>query len=404
MNSDLEFLADHVASVDGQRPERAAEVGERIRAARRRRTTAAGTAVVGLVLAVVMGGVWANRDTDASPPEPIKRPDQTKTVEPISDVRKLTYSDGSTIHWGDRTIDTGLEVYALYVTDNGVGFATADHKVWFTDLDSITQLGDLGVVDPFSYEFGFDQRSTLSSGNSGTLFAWYEVTDGEQSLVVYDTSDGSEVLRTEPVQGPHWNEQILAVLDDRVYSMCGARGDSCFVSGADHRVARYDLDTGERVLVPVKKYQADLRRHNRTVVVGANFASGEVLAGPGVTFRQEGRRWVAVRINAGSSAVESTSAFVTETAAPIDLKLPRRPADSQFLRIFQWLDDDTVAAWTSSRRPRSPVVQSHDWNQTYHPQAVFVCVLSTGRCELAAEGAGIDRIPGMPGRNAESLP
>ena len=199
MNGDLKYLAEHIASVDGQRPERAAEIGERIRVARRRRTTAAGTAVVGLVLAVVMGGVWANRDLDSGAPQPIKRPGQTKTAEPISDVRKLTYANGSTIHWGDQTIDTGLDLLALYVTDNGVGFTTTDRKVWFTDLEDITQIGDLGDADDGSYKFGFDQRLTLSSGTSGTLFAWYEVANDQQSLVVYDTSDGSEVLRTATV-------------------------------------------------------------------------------------------------------------------------------------------------------------------------------------------------------------
>ena len=401
MNGDLRFLADHIASVDGQRPERAAEIGERIRVARRRRTTAAGTAVVGLVLAVVMGGVWVNRDLDSRQPEPIKRPGQTKTVDPISDVRKLTYANGSTIHWGDQSIDTGLDLDALYVTDNGVGFTTTDRKVWFTDLEDITQIGDLGDADDASYKFGFDQRLTLSSGNSGTLFAWYEVANDQQSLVVYDTSDGSEVLRTEPLVNSDWGEQILAVFDNRIYSMCGGRGDLCIVSGAEHRLARYDLDTGERVLVPFTKYQADLRRHTRTLVVGDRFDSGEVLVGPGVSFARQGSRWAAVYSDADPP--EYTSAFVNETALPVDLKLPQQPADGQFLRISQWLDEDTVAAWTGNRRPPSPIFDFNDRNRTYDPKGLYVCVLSTGRCELAVDGAQVDLVPGAPGRGAQPL-
>lgn len=405
MNGDLRSLADHISSVDGQRPERLGEVGVRIRAARRRRTTAAGTAILGLVLIVLMGGVWTNRATDSSAPEPIKRPDQSKTVEPISDVRKLTYADGPTIHWGDQSIDTGLDLDALYVTDNGVGFTTTDRKVWFTDLDGITQLGDLGDADLTSYAFGFDHRLTLSTGNSGTLFAWYEVADDQQTLVVYDTSDGTEVLRQQ-VDNPYWKEQILAVIEHRIYVGCGGRGDLCFVShddwphqGTDPRLARYDLDTGERVLVPAKEYEADLRRQSRTLVVGDNFSSGQALPGPGLTFQQEVSQWSAIRVQDGVGP-ESTSAFVTETGLPIELRLTEQSADSEFVHISQWLDADTVAAWTGRRSPESPRLLSNDLRRTFDPKSLFVCVLSTGRCDLVAEATQVDLVPGVPGGGA----
>ena len=63
------------------------------------------------------------------------RPAETPTqIAPTS--RPLTYADGSTIHYGDQTVEAAGPVVELDLTDEGVAFRTADGQIWFTDGSS----------------------------------------------------------------------------------------------------------------------------------------------------------------------------------------------------------------------------------------------------------------------------
>src|SRR4051812_6595505 len=74
---------------------------------RARRTRVATSAAVAAVVAVSGAAVYLGRDTD-------------RRVEPAPppSTRELTYADGSTIHYGDRTVEADGAVVELDVTDD----------------------------------------------------------------------------------------------------------------------------------------------------------------------------------------------------------------------------------------------------------------------------------------------
>ena len=91
------------------------------------------------VVAVSVTAVFLGRDAD-------RRVEPAPAPAPVT--RPLTYADGSTIHYGDRTIDADGPVVELDVTDDGVGFRTGDGRIWFTDGSTVDRLGALGETGP----------------------------------------------------------------------------------------------------------------------------------------------------------------------------------------------------------------------------------------------------------------
>jgi len=328
-------------------------------------------------------------------------------VEPLKPrvARRLTYADGRTIHWGDDTvIDAGRDVLSLHPTDDGVVFTGADASVWFTDGSDVEQVGSLGDGSLSDVAYGFDKRTTISSGNAGSLVAWISVSDLKQGLVVYDTHARKEVLRTPATvpldaTGRHkrqWPEQILAVLGDTVYAGCAGRGDACWISGVDHRIARYDIATGERSLVTFASYQADLRHRPRHLIVGGSYASGLVVGGPGLDFRRGGGGLYALKDRDFSPGHRAAS-FVTNRAGELRLRLGADQHTARQLHVFEWLDDDTVALWEGPGR-----LMSAAWGERQavaHP-GLLTCTLSTGACVGAGAASRADVLPGVPGQNS----
>ena len=108
--------------------------------ARRRRTIAASVGTAGLMLAVVAGGTSCSGRDDAGPGASTSPPSAAKTPDPsestaVDDGRPLVYAAGSTIHYGDKTVDVGRIVDFVEATDDGVVYVTEnDHRrLWFTD-------------------------------------------------------------------------------------------------------------------------------------------------------------------------------------------------------------------------------------------------------------------------------
>ena len=329
----------------------------------------------------------------------------THFIEPLKPraARRLTYADGRRIHWGDTVIDAGRDILSLHVTDDGVAFTSTDGTIWFTDGSGVEQIGTLGDGSLSDVAYGFDKRTTISSGNAGSLVVWFTVTQGKQALVVYDSHVGKEMLRTpatEPARavGRHkrqWPEQILAVLDDSVYAACAGRGDSCWISGVDGRLARYDLTSGERTLVTFADYQADLRHRPRQLVVGDTYASGLVVDGPGVDFRRRGSVLVALN-GRDYSPGRPTASFVTGPAGRLHLRLPGNLATARNLHVFQWLDDDTLVLW-AGKAATVPAIWGAQ--QVVANPDLLTCTLSTGDCARAVVGSAVDVLPGLPGRD-----
>ena len=148
---------------------------------RARRARVATSVAVAVVVAVSATAVFLGRDADRRvepAPAPITRP--------------LTYADGSTIHYGDQTVDAAGPVVELDVTDDGVGYRTDDGQIWFTDGSTIDRLGALGETGP-GYRDPWPLTSHpgwMLSSNAGSRLVWFEFpAPGRPEVVVTRASD-----------------------------------------------------------------------------------------------------------------------------------------------------------------------------------------------------------------------
>ena len=164
----------------------------------------------------------------------------------LRSTRPLTYADGSTIHYGDRTVDAAGPVVELDVTDDGVGFRTDDGQIWFTDGSTIDRLGALGETgsgyrDPWPLT---SHPSWMLSPNTGSRLVWFEFpAPGRPEVVVYDTGSGTEVAR-EVVQLGQGHTAVPATLTDRyVYWF---KDPDPGEMPEDQAQVRYDPATGEQ--------------------------------------------------------------------------------------------------------------------------------------------------------------
>ena len=178
---------------------------ESLRATARRRDRRSSAAVlaaaaVAVVAVVVTSAVLAPDDDPR--PSPIEPPRTEQTPS-----RPVTYADGATIHYGDRTVDAGGRVDELDLTDEGVAYRTSDGRIWFTDGSTTDEIGALGKPvapsgDLESWIWGSrftDVRSAgwIVSGNSGSLLSWFDFTgSGTPEAVVYDTATRTVALRS----------------------------------------------------------------------------------------------------------------------------------------------------------------------------------------------------------------
>ena len=179
MNDVAEMLAARADAQDPPRvdPRDMVARGERLLERRRRR---AATALMG-GLALVVGAVLLvapGREGDVAPARPS---DPTRTTEPGA--RPLGYVEGRVLHLGARQIDTGLDVVALDLTDDGAALVTLDGAVWFSDGSVVERVGTSFGATAISrtgleLDAGTPQEWVVSD-SSGSLLAWAEPGDGD---------------------------------------------------------------------------------------------------------------------------------------------------------------------------------------------------------------------------------
>ena len=392
MTSSLRDLGERVGAVPAPRLDVAALVALGEMRVRRRRLSAV-AAVTVAVVAVVGGALLAGPGThEAAPPgDPelaTSAPDDRGSDDvTTSDAhRLLTYAVGTTIYWGDRTIDVAeqapgrsvqrLSLDYLDATDHGVVFVTGPRPrrdqgevivpagpsaIWFTDGSAPVRIG----VTSGNAVRGF----AIASSAAGSTLAWADPgTPGRAGrLVVYDTGRMTEVARFgDPSAAP------LAVYDDVVY--WAPAGSPCLPAGwgwpsechGSRPVMRFDTDSGRQSRVSVADFDAD-RRSRPGLLTGPS--GPERRGGLFARFVSDGWRLLAT----GDEPGDRFTPTVALTGRPVRLRLPSRDREPSDRALTQWLDADRVVlAGTDSADGTD----------------LLVCRLSTGSCRLAVHLPG----------------
>lgn len=393
MNDSLRDLGQRMEAVSAPELDVAALVTAGESKIRRRRVAVVG-AVTAAVVAVVAGAMLASPGARQVAPAPA-RPDQKNThpdtVQTGPAARQLTYSVGTTIHWGNRTIDVrrqtntwpgqGKLVDYVDATDDGAFFVTGQAvvrdeagwglpygpaAVWFTDGSTPVRIGTTSG----SRVRGFEIAPTAA----GSTLAWIDpgTKTAPGAVVVYDTGHMTELARLGDADAVP-----LAVYNDVVYwSPDGSACDRYLPSGAAYgckptaRVMRFDTATGRRFQVSTADYDAD--RRARPGLLTGRSDDGQIRRGVNfLSFLRHGDRLVA----GGTWEAEEPGfpSIVALTGQPLRLRHPPRDArreardDPQVLQMTQWLDPDRVV-----------LLDDYDDGTD-----LVICRLSTGGCRVA---------------------
>jgi hypothetical protein len=369
---------------------------------RRRRTAAVAAGVLALVAGLVAGlAVVSRLDTAESAgiaTRPLAAPDTSGTPRP------LTYAEGRTIHIGDRSIDTHLDLLSIDVTDDGAAFTTFDGGLWFTDGSSVTQIGLTSSARATSTGVSWGPAgrpdNRIVSESSGTRLAWLEYPRaGRQvarpEIVVYDSRQRRRVARLPVAANPDCPvcAQIVRVDDDAVY-WTDTHVNALLPTernGGSTRLFRTRVSTGKQQQVPLADYQAALRHTPRTLVVGSSPTSGSAESGVGEDFAFVDGLLVVHAMGVGDATFDAATGHRLRIAAP-----PRYGGlgPAKWFYLFEWLDNDRFA-----------LLDATAWSGGVHSgEDVLVCSLSGSRCTVTLRrpiSAGSPIVSGLETAGAE---
>jgi hypothetical protein len=391
MNTSLRDLGKRVETVTAPQLDAAGLVAAGESRIRRRRLAAVAAATAAAV-AVVGGALLASPgDRNAAPDVPPADHKQTvpddrsrghDQVETRLAQRRLSYAVGTTIHWGNRTIDVGQTVQAVGVTDDGVVFVRGDkacpyevacRTLWFTDGAEPVRIGT--VTGSWIRGFG------IAFASAGSTVVWSEPDPQDRTpyyprtgeYVAYDTS-----LRREVGRFGSERSMLVAVGDDTVYWVPDERqcvdfyGECLRFKGS---VMRFDVATGGQASVSWESYWATRSSWPRTLMSPQleEIGDPETVVRPphadpklndSFAFRLDGTRLV------GDDGSVDVTVRLARTGAPLRLRMPAGYPSDGFYAISQWLDDDHV------------VMNDGDGS-------LLVCRVPSGRCRTTVKDAGI---------------
>jgi hypothetical protein len=381
-----EALARRAQAVDPPRVDvdSLVAVGEK-RLRRRRRGAVAGS-VLAVALAVgVPAVVWDLRDAPRSVEQP-KPPGPPEEVHEEVAVRPLVYAEGSTLHVGSRTIDTGLTpspgasrlpdsrlMRALHVTDDGAVFTTHDGRILFSDGSSVQHIGGVAGRDQLRNGAVADRcgnclsPEAVQTDDAGSLVVWLEhARGGRFTLVVHDTSVREVTARLDlplPRGGYVFLEDVYG---DHVYWTRHSGPE-----GASSRLMRTVVSTSTHEPATRRVLAAERQGKARTLVVGAGPEAAITTAQDQQGFQVRGSRLEPVRFDGDvTNANYFVPLFDPVTGKRLHLRAPTGLQKTNEVVLFQWLDDDrfvlsTVPRWVATER-----------------RDIVVCRLSTERCEI----------------------
>ncbi|UPK73910.1 hypothetical protein MU582_15910 [Nocardioidaceae bacterium SCSIO 66511] len=277
--------------------------------------------------------------------------------------RKVTYAAGSTIHYGDTTIDVGKDIEAFVQTDDGFVFTDSEGTAYFADGSAVGTL-DHGV-------------GKLRADEAGSYVAWTADSSGTEDAVVFDTSSGAEVARV-PLDARRADDARVAAVD----------GSDVYVTDG-RQLKQIDATSGEvarlRGGIPETYHIGDvedgliLRQLDAGYDLDRTVPRGTVISRDPMATRPRTVEF-AHSLSPGATYVAGGPAtehvYDTRTVERIDF-------DAQGyddLLVSRWLDDDTVAMM-GLRENAGP---SGDLQIS-----LLRCEVPSGKCELAA-----DALPG----------
>jgi len=327
----------------------------------RRTRVATSVAVAVSVAAVSATTVYLSRH-DARQVEP-------GPAVPAPSSRPLTYADGSSIHYGQRTVEADGPVVELDLTDDGVAFRTADGRIWFSDGSAIDSLGSLGETGP-GYSGGTWPLTTrpgwVLSANTGSRLVWFEFpTPGEPEVVVYDTGTGEEVAR-DAIRLEPGHTAVPALLSDRfVYWFKDPDSEEM---PEDQSQVRYDPATGEQSRITEQDLVRDL---DTEAAVRSVRLKGDGRWDSSGAFHFSDGMGLQMSLDPGVDGVAPMGPgdMVAEDVRgePFAFKQPLGYTDKSGVSwLVQWLDDRTVIVL-------SPLRQGTD---------LITCHLETKACEV----------------------
>lgn len=336
----------------------------------RRRLTVAVASAAAVVL-IAAGGLALRPDEGRPSPAP---PGPSQTVNPRGTPRALTYAAGSTIHFGDATIDAGEAVDFVEATDDGVVYVLkGENRVWFGDGSTTEQIG---VVQRIHFSV------PVVTANPGGLVAWIdEVEDvsGPREIVVYD-SHGGEVIARVPV--PERFPHSLELNGDRLYWQVT-------LSGGATTVRRHDLSTGTTEIIPFDTYVAELASNPRMLRIGRPaYGRAEIPDRVGqrlAFFKRVETRLVATNsVSQGSSAKE-TSPTRLLSGPELRLRVPQGygAGFDESLVVVQWLDDARLVLFAHHEHNELPA----------HRADLLVCPVPAGTCRVVVPASSIPFVP-----------
>lgn len=313
-----DLLASKAAAIDPPALDLDRVVADGNRRIRRRRglVVAATAAVVAGAVAIAWGVVAIDRSAD---------PVSTPFREP-----RPTYSAGSTIHYGDTTVEVGHQISALVRTGSGFVFTTSAADVFLADGKHVRRIGTTG--------------GRLVADDTGPYVGW---TDSD-SYVVYDTAARRELEHNGAGSGP---ATVVAIDDGNVY-LTKADGLHRWnpADKTDDLVAR-DTKAEDVFDVAAGRYAI---RSRLPVPAGPTFV---VSADP--TADQPGARGETADLAPGGGAVVARSAggpapsvtvgqwlsvYTTGSFKQVTISHPRYAG----LGSIAWLDDDRFTTWGST--------------------------------------------------------
>jgi hypothetical protein len=331
----------------------------------RRRRITAGLAAVVAVAAICVGTVLVTRgDPSTQGPLPVAPPSSPKLSEGVGDrhgARPLVYADGSTVHVGDKTVETRDPVAFIDATDDGVVYEAAlDGMLWFTDGTTTSMIGTSACVACPTAHAG-----VVTTGDSGSLVVWADVTGRKNNdpvdFIVYDTSRRKEVARV-PITEP--DRDVVYIDEDQVW----------FTSKKSTHLVRFDVATGEITNTGPAELDAELSMRSRMFVVEVNDPDTmEPGFSDDVSFRQIGRRLADVTTGGEPQTLTRTNCDEVRLQLPSGFTALGMHIDSSVVSLSQWLDDDRIVVFANGGGGDLSAQEGD----------LLVCPLPDGICRIA---------------------